>query len=246
MRMKATVAYDGYEYAGWQKQDNALGIQSVIEKALSTIHKEPVSITASGRTDAKVHAYGQVFHFEGIENMNGHQYVQALNTLLDPSIRIVDVVAVSDQFHARFSAIYKRYDYICTFDQDDPFAYRRKHRLFKPLNVENMKEGAQYLLGTHDFTSFCSSKIEPEKPKTKTITNISLIEEGKDLRMVFEGNGFLRYQVRMMAATLIEVGRGKIPPEKVKEILELKHKEACRYNAPAHALYLVEVGYETS
>ena len=246
MRLKATVAYDGYEYAGWQKQDNALGIQDVIEKALSMIHKEEVSICASGRTDAKVHAYGQVFHFEGLDNMNGNQYVQALNTLLDPSIRIVNVVPTSQDFHARFSAVKKQYDYICTFDMDDPFAYRRKHRLFYKVDVERMKEASRYLLGTHDFTSYCSSKIEAEKPKMKTIDSITFKQEGKNLRISFVGDGFLRYQVRMMTGTLLEVGRGKIEPIRVQEILKAKHKEACRYNAPAHALYLMEVWYETS
>lgn len=246
MRMKATVAYDGTDYAGWQKQDNAQGIQTIIEDAFAKIHKEPTDIVASGRTDAKVHAYGQVFHFEGKHAMTGQQYEQALNTLLPDSIRIVKVEEVDDDFHARFSAKKKRYDYRCTYDTTDPFAYRNKLVLTYPLDVSAMREGAQYLLGTHDFTSYCSSRIEPEKPKIKTIDSIEIVEEGNDLRFVFIGNGFLRYQVRMMTATLLEVGKGKITPETVKEILEQKNKEACRYNAPAHGLVLMKVDYETS
>lgn len=246
MKYKAVVAYDGYDYAGWQKQENALGIQTIIEQALQTIHKEPVTITASGRTDAKVHAYGQVFHFEGKDGISCRQYIQACNTLLPEDIRIVRMDACPDSFHARFSAVKKRYDYLCTFDTADPFAYRYKYKLFYPLDVEKMREAAQYLIGTHDFTSYSSSKIEPQKPRVKTIESIELIKEGNDLRMVFIGDGFLRYQVRMMVATLIEVGKGKISPEQVKTILEAKDKEACRFNAPAHGLYLMEVFYETS
>ena len=244
MILKVTVSYDGWNYAGWQRQENALGIQEVIEKALSKINKAPITIVASGRTDAKVHALGQVFHFEPVICMPNENYRTAMNTLLPSDIRILKVEKEADDFHARFSAKSKRYDYLCTYDVDNPFVYKYKEVLWHKQNIEAMKEASLYLLGEHDFTSFSSSKIDPRKPRIKTITRIEIVEEENGFRTIFEGTGFLRYQVRMMMGTLLAVGRGKIAPVKVKEILEAKNKEACRYNAGAQGLYLMEVNYE--
>ncbi len=243
MIYRAIVAYDGSRYAGWQKQKNALGIQSVIEKALTKIHKKEVVIVASGRTDAGVHALGQVFHFEALDTMAPRNYEQALNTLLPKDIRIQSIDCVPDDFHARFSAKSKRYDYVCTYDTKDPFVNAYKHVLWKPLDVEAMEEAKAYLIGTHDYTSFSSSHIDERKPRVKTVTRIAFMQEGEDLRTIFEGTGFLRYQVRMMMATLIEVGRHTIDSADVKRILEAKDKHACRYNVEACGLYLVEVNY---
>lgn len=244
MIYKVTVSYDGWNYAGWQRQENALGVQEVIEKVLSKINKCDITIVASGRTDAKVHALGQVFHFDSVVQMPCENYRTAMNTLLPSDIRILKVDFEKDDFHARFSAKSKRYDYICSYDIDNPFIYKYKEILWYPHDIELMKEASQYLLGEHDFTSFSSSKIDPRKPRVKTITRIEIIEEENGFRTIFEGTGFLRYQVRMMMGTLLAVGRKKIEPLKVKEILDAKNKEACRYNAGAQGLYLVEVNYE--
>ena len=246
MIYKVTLAYDGWNYAGWQKQSNALGIQEIIEKALMKIHRTEVPITASGRTDAKVHALGQVFHFEPLANMSCEQYRIALNALLPEDIRIQKVEEVKDDFHARFSAVSKRYDYICTYEKDNPFTYKYKMILKYPVGIELMREGAKYLVGTHDFTSYSSSRIHPDKPRVKTVYRIDIQEEGKDIRFIFEGNGFLRYQVRMMTAVLLEVGKKRMTPEHVKEILDSRDKEASRYNAQPQGLYLVKVDYDTT
>lgn len=244
MIYKVTVSYDGWNYAGWQKQENALGIQEVIEKVLTKINKTDITIVASGRTDAKVHALGQVFHFDSVVKMPCENYRTAMNTLLPSDIRIVKVEFEKEDFHARFSAVSKRYDYICSYDVDNPFIYKYKEILWYPHELALMKEASQYLMGEHDFTSFSSSRIDPRKPRVKTITRIEIVEEEKGFRTIFEGTGFLRYQVRMMMGTLLAVGRKKISPTKVKEILDAKNKEACRYNAGAQGLYLMEVKYE--
>lgn len=244
MIYKCTVSYDGSNYAGWQKQINAIGIQEIIEKALSKINKAPIEIAASGRTDAKVHALGQVFHFEAVVKMPCTNYKHAINALLPDDIRIQKVEEASDDFHARFSAKSKRYDYVCSFDKDNPFLFKYVEFVPKTIDIEKMKEASKYLLGTHDFTSFSSSKIDERKPRIKTITDIDFVMEDNGFRIIFKGTGFLRYQVRMMVATLLEVGKHKIECEKVKEILEKKDKSACRYNANAQGLYLVEVVYE--
>lgn len=246
MIYKVTLAYDGWNYAGWQKQTNALGIQEIIEKALFKIHRKEVPITASGRTDAHVHALGQVFHFEPLPNMSCEQYRTALNALLPEDIRIQKVEKAGDDFHARFSAKSKRYDYICTYEKDNPFTYKYKMLLNYPVDVDLMREGAAYLVGTHDFTSYSSSRIHPDKSRIKTITRIDIETEGQDIRFIFEGNGFLRYQVRMMTAVLLEVGKKRMTPYHVKEILDSRDKEASRYNAKPQGLYLVKVDYDTT
>lgn len=242
MRFKSIVAYDGWNYAGWQKQANALGIQEVIEKALAKILQSDCTVVASGRTDAKVHAKGQVFHFDG-KDIPANRYQQALNTLLPKDIRIVQVEPVDDDFHARFSAVSKQYDFICTRDQVDPFSYRYKQIIWSNFDVAAMKAGAAYLLGEHDFTSFSSSRIDERKPRVKTISSIEIQEKDQDVVTSFIGSGFLRYQVRMMMGTLIEVGKHRLEPEDVKRILQAKNKEACRYNAQPQGLYLMKVNY---
>lgn len=243
MIVKCTVAYDGWAYAGWQKQENALGIQEIIESALEKIHKKPTSIVASGRTDAKVHALGQVFHFESDGKIQPISYVRALNSLLPLDIRIQKAEKAEDDFHARFSCRSKRYLYIATRNQKDPFACRTKGILYQDLNVEQMLDACQFLIGTHDFTTFSSSRIDPRKSRIKTIKMISIEKRGQDYYFSFEGNGFLRYQVRMMTGTLIEVGKQTITPLDVQKMLGLKDKEACRFNASPQGLYLMEVCY---
>ncbi|MCF0259330.1 MAG: tRNA pseudouridine(38-40) synthase TruA, partial [Erysipelotrichaceae bacterium] len=166
---KAVIAYDGSEYGGFQKQINALGIQEVIEKALSAIHKYPSSVTASGRTDAKVHALGQVIHFEGRENMSEQGYYNALNTMLPKDVRVLSVRRMPADFHARFSARAKHYDYIYTLDKDNPFTWRYKTPLKRQPDLEKMRQAAAYLTGEHDFTAFSNAQIHPDKPRVKTI-----------------------------------------------------------------------------
>ena len=243
MIIKCTVAYDGYNYAGWQKQENALGIQTIIEEALEKIQKKPVEIVASGRTDAQVHALGQVFHFQSAMDMQPWQYVKAMNALLPQDIRIQSAEIMADDFHARFSCKSKQYAYFATYDVHNPFYFRYKAPLYQKLEIEKMLEAATYLIGKHDFTSFSSSRIDPRKPRIKTIRRIEIENADKDVHFLFEGNGFLRYQVRMMTGTLIEVGKQRIQPRDVKDMLLRKDKEVCRYNAPPQGLYLMKVRY---
>jgi tRNA pseudouridine38-40 synthase len=243
MRFKAVCAYDGSGFAGFQKQKNGLGIQSVLENALEKIVKKPVPVTASGRTDAGVHALGQVFHFDGPESISEFGYYQALNTLLPKTVRIKSVERVPDDFHARFSAKKKIYEYVISYDTQNPFIYPYMTVLRRKLDVQAMKEVSKVFLGEHDFTSFTHAKIEPGKNRVKNIESIEFFEEGKQLTIRFCANGFLRYQVRMMSAALMEAGKHKTDAKTVKKMLEAKDKEACRWNAPAQGLYLKEVVY---
>lgn len=246
MKIRAVIAYDGSAYNGFQKQTNAQGIQDIIEKALEKIHKKPTPVTASGRTDAKVHALGQVIHFDKNDRISCRGYYEALNTLLPKDIRVILAEEVDDDFHARFSAKKKRYEYIYTLERNNPFTWRYKTPLKKKPDLEAMREAAKVFVGHHDFTSFTNAKIDPRKPRDKTISKIEILEEGPDIRLVYEADGFLRYQVRIMTACLLEAGYHRLTPEDLQTMMDAKDKEVCRHNAPAQGLYLVKVGYNES
>ena len=244
-RYKITIAYDGTNFAGFQSQPHQRTVQSVLERAVNKMSKkdEFIPIFGSGRTDSGVHALGQVVHFDFPHEMSADSMLKALNSMLPLDCVVVDCEIVPDDFHARFSCRSKRYLYIATRNQKDPFACRTKGILYQDLNVEQMLDACQFLIGTHDFTTFSSSRIDPRKSRIKTIKMISIEKRGQDYYFSFEGNGFLRYQVRMMTGTLIEVGKQTIAPLDVQKMLDLKDKEACRYNASPQGLYLMEVCY---
>ena len=243
MRYKAIVSYEGTRYCGWQAQSNAHGIQEEIVRALSTMHQAPIEITAAGRTDGGVHAIGQVFHFDSDMKLTSDHFTRALNSLLPTDIRIQSVEPVSDEFHARFSVLGKRYDYFITDQKNDPFIQNRMKIEYANLDVDYMQKCAQVFIGTHDFTSFTSSRIDPRKPRIKTVTRVDVIQHVNHIQIIFEGKAFLRYMVRMMAQTLIEAGKHRLTEEQIQDMLEAKDKHACRYKAEACGLYLVCVNY---
>lgn len=245
MVLKCVVSYDGTNYKGWQTQPDADSIQQKIEEALYQIHSQtPVCIVGSGRTDAKVHALGQVFHFETEKVMSMDQWKYTLNRLLPKDIRIRQVSQEKEDFHARFSCVSKRYDYMIALSDENPFVRNYMCVETRPLDVDAMKKAAAVFEGCHDFTSFTSSKIHEEKSRVRTIRECSVHPTKDHIRLIFKGDGFLRYQVRMMAQTLIEVGLHHIGVEDVKRMLKAKDKHVCRYKASACGLYLVEVHYE--
>lgn len=245
MRYKAVVAYDGSNFSGWQKQLNANSVQETIETCLKKITGKETEITASGRTDAKVHAKGQVFHFDcEMETINANGFQNALNAMLPTSIRIQSVKEVDSEFHARFHASGKRYEFLVTQDIENPFIYNYMAKEKNKLDIAYMQECAKVFLGEHDFTTFTSSKIDPRKPRVKRITKLDIIEENDYIKMIFEGNGFLRYMVRMLAQTLIEAGKHKLDKDKIQKMLDGKSKHLCRYKAQPEGLYLVEVYYD--
>lgn len=242
-RYKVTLSYNGANYHGWQTQHLGNSVEEQIEMVLSTIHTKPCEIHASGRTDAKVHALGQVFHFDSDLNMDGNAYRSAMNALLPKDIRILKVEAVDETFHARFHAVSKRYDYYLSSDISNPFLYDFMGMESKILDISKMRECANIFLGTHDFTTFTSSRIDPRKSRIKTITRMEIVEEGSTTHFILEGNGFLRYMVRMLVQTMIEVGKHKISVAEVKAMLEGKDKHLCKYKAQPQGLYLVSVRY---
>ena len=242
MRYKAIVSYDGSRFSGWQVQNDRPSVQQTIEQAISRIADQPVRITGSGRTDAGVHAYGQVFHFDLEKTYRDLR--TSINSQLPASVYVRSLEAVADDFHSRYDVCWKHYDYLINNGEYDPLkrdycCFEREH-----LDLDIMKEAAQIFVGTNDFTSFNATGKDEIVNQERTVYNITVAREDDMIRLSFYGSGFLRYMVRMIARTLMEAGKGKISLGEIREMLEKKDKEACQYNGEPQGLYLVEVGYQ--
>lgn len=244
-RYKCTISYDGTLFSGYQEQPNARTVQSEIELALSKIHKgDAIKIMASGRTDAGVHAKGQVIHFDSPLSIPEDRWRIALQTQLPKDIAIIKVEKAKASFHARFDTMGKEYRYYVHRTQiNDPFTRHYQYQFSYSLDVIKMQLAASYLVGTHDFTSFCSAKTEVED-RVRTINVIDIVEDGDVLMFRFVGNGFLYNMVRILVGTLLEVGRGHKMPEQMVEILAAMDRNQAGKTAPPQGLYLWKVHYE--
>jgi tRNA pseudouridine38-40 synthase len=242
-RVKCTIAYDGSGFSGYQIQPNKRTVQVLVEETLARMHKgERVRIFGSGRTDATVHAHGQVIHFDTSLTIPVQKWKNALNALLPKDIFVKDVEFVSNDFHARFNVVKKEYRYRVTKEYD---VFNRQYAYHFPyqLDYEAIKEAMNYLVGTHDFTSFCSAKTEVVD-KVRSIYEVNLIEETDEIVFRFVGNGFLYNMVRIMVGTLLEVGQNKINPSEIQSILEKRDRTFAGKTAPGHGLYLWKVSYD--
>ena len=244
MRLKVTVSYNGANFVGWQRQSKGRTVQKIIEDVISVILNQPVEITASGRTDSGVSALGQVFHFDSNLDIPPLQWQKALNMQLPDDIYIKDVCVVSDDFHARYDVVSKRYEYCIQTGDYDVFSYPFVYQLNRALDIEKMRSCAALFIGEHDFTSFNATPLEVLPYQVRTIKRLDINDEGEKVRLIFEGKGFLRYMVRMITQTLIEVGLGRLNQQDVMLMFELNNKQACKLNAPAQGLVLVEVRYD--
>jgi len=244
MRLKVTVAYNGANFVGWQRQSKGRTVQKTIEDVISVILNQPTEITASGRTDSGVSALGQVFHFDSDFNISPQQWQKALNTQLPDDIYIKDVCVVSDDFHARYNVISKRYDYCIQTGDYDVFSYPFIYQLNRSLDLDKMRECAAMFVGEHDFTSFNATPLEILPYQIRTIKRLDIVDEKDKVRLIFEGKGFLRYMVRMITQVLIEVGLGRLNSQDIQSMFDLNNKQACKLNAPAQGLVLVEVRYD--
>jgi len=245
-RLKATISYDGTAFAGYQVQPGERTVQLEIEKVLQTMHKgETVKVTASGRTDARVHATGQVLHFDTPLAIPCEKYMKALNVQLPRDIRVHMVEEVAPDFHARYSVIGKRYRYIWHCEEvQSPFRrlYTVETNGVKP-DVTKMEQAAAYIVGTHDFTCFCAANTSVVD-KVRTVHTLRFEWHGEELHLIIEGNGFLYNMVRIIAGTLWEVGIGKREPEELALIIESLDRGRAGKTAPAHGLYLEQVFYD--
>lgn len=244
-RLKAIISYDGTQFSGYQVQPGERTVQLELERVLSTMHKGAVvKVTASGRTDARVHATGQTIHFDTPLAIPVEKYMKALNVQLPRDIRVHSVEEVFADFHARYSVTGKRYRYIWdTSVIQSPFRrfYTVETNGVKP-DVEQMREAASYILGTHDFSCFCAANTSVVD-KVRTVHDLQLEWYGEELHMTISGNGFLYNMVRIIAGTLWEVGTGKRDAKNIVDIIESKNRDKAGKTAPAHGLYLEEVHY---
>lgn len=245
-RYKIVVEYDGTGLLGWQKQLDGPSVQEYLEKAIFGFLGQNAEVYGAGRTDAGVHALGQVAHFDLEHPVDPFRIREALNAHLrglDAPVAVLEAEPVESGFNARFSAIGRSYVYRITNRR--PPLILDKYRswwVYVPLDVEKMRQGAQYLLGHHDFTSFRAAKCQAKSP-LKTLDKLEITRNGSEISVYAEARSFLHHQVRNMVGTLKLVGDGHLAPEDVKTVLESKNRAAAGPTAPAHGLYLKEIIY---
>lgn len=242
-RVKLIVAYDGTNYSGWQIQPNGVTIEEMLNTHLSDLCGETVKVTGASRTDAGVHALGNVAVFDTNARMPAEKISYALNTRLPADIRIQESCEVAADFHPRFCRTVKTYEYRI-LNRRFPDPTQRLYSLFcyYPLHVESMRQAAEFLVGEHDFKSFCTHKPEIENT-VRTIYSAKVEKEGDLIRFRICGNGFLYNMVRIIAGTLIRVGSGHYKPEYMEELLRAGNRQAAGETAPPQGLTLLKIEY---
>jgi len=244
-RLKLTIAYDGTNYVGWQRQAEGISIQQLVEEAFEPLAGRVVPVAGAGRTDAGVHAIAQAASVGIDSDLTTDTLGRALNVRLPADIRITGVSDAPPRFHARFDASGKRYRYrVATAPVLLPFERWFVWHAPGTLDVEMMQRAAQRLLGTHDFASFQSQAASgDEDDTTRTIRRLQLLPRAGEIEIEIEGDGFLRHMVRAIVGTLVDVGRGQRAADSMTEILEARDRRAAGRTAPAQGLSLVDVSY---
>ena len=243
-RYKITIEYDGKPYVGWQIQDNGLSVQEVLSTAVKNLTGEEFVPKGSGRTDAGVHALGQVAHIDLSKEWNLSKIRDGLNYHLRPApIAVTKAEVVDEEFDARFSAIRRHYRYVIVNRRarltiDRAYAWQ----VPRPLDHELMNEAAQSFVGHHDFTTFRSTHCQAKSP-LKTIDTVSVLRDGEKVIVECSARSFMHNQVRSMVGSLAEVGMGKWPVSGIQSAIDAKDRAACGPVAPAHGLYFLKVEY---
>lgn len=241
---KITIQYEGTRYNGWQKNANAENtIQSVLEQTIQKVTGEEIEIIGSGRTDAGVHATGQVANFKTETRFDAERLMDNINDMLPSDIKILKCKEVNDRFHARLNAKEKTYKYSVDIGKK-PNVFTRRTIQHYPyvLDFWEMERAIKHLKGEHDFKSFCSNK-RTKKSTVRTIYSIDIEKNGTEISLIFRGNGFLYNMVRILAGTLLEVGRGKIKAKDINKILDSKDRQFAGSTMPPRGLCLMEVKY---
>lgn len=236
--------YDGTQFSGWQIQPNQRTVQSEIESIFSVMHKKEVKVIASGRTDAGVHALGQVFHFDTELSLDEKQWCHALNAQLPVDIRIVDITLVDDSFHARYDAVSKTYIYKLNTGTYDVFTRNHIYQYCKSIDIEKIKEVTQLFVGTHDYSSFNKTTIDEIENQVRTIHDIKINQHSNLVEIEVTGNGFLRHMIRMIIATCLAYCEGKISKTEIIDSLKYGDKKLIPFNITGVGLYLKEVFYK--
>jgi len=243
-RYRLTIEYDGTPFVGWQAQDNGVSVQGVLADAIAAFAGERVAIGAAGRTDAGVHALGQVAHLDLVKDWDGETVRDAINFHLRPSpVAVLAADRVTADFDARFSAVKRHYLYrVINRRADLALDHNRAWRVPRPLDAEAMHAAAQRLIGRHDFTTFRSSECQAKSP-VKTLDRLDVTRIGDEIRFNASARSFLQHQVRSMVGSLIHVGEGKWSADDLAATLTARDRAACGQVAPPHGLYLIQVDY---
>ncbi len=246
LRYKLVIEYDGTPFVGWQRQKDGIAIQAVLEQALATAIREPITLFGSGRTDTGVHALGQVAHFDTDKEIDCFRMIESLNALVRPyPISIHSVEPVDDTFHARFNARERTYLYRIANTPYPPALETNRVWWYKyPLDADKMNEAAQLLIGKHDFSTFRASECQAKSP-IKTINFIHIYRTNDNhIEMIIKARSFLHHQVRNIIGTLVKVGCGKWNKADFQRALDACDRRAGGQTAPAQGLYFVHVDYE--
>ncbi len=244
IRIKLIISYDGTNYCGWQKQPNGITIEEVLNKALKDLLNEDVEVIGASRTDSGVHALGNVAVFDTESKIKPERFAYALNVRLPEDIRIVSSCEVPLDFHPRYTDSIKTYEYkIYNKTINNPLLRLYSNFIYVNLDVDKMRKAAGYLVGEHDFKAFCSIRTSA-KTTVRTIYSLDVDRQDDLITIRISGNGFLYNMVRIIVGTLVSVGRGKIPPEKMKDILESKDRKNASPTALARGLCLVGIEYK--
>ena len=242
--IKLKIEYDGKDFNGWQKQPNKLNIQGTIEQAIKNITGEDVELNASGRTDAGVHALGQVANFKTNSEIPIEKFAIAINSKLKKSIVIKKAEEVDERFHSRLNCKRKTYRYIINNSPEGTAIYRYlETHIPQKLDVKKMEQALKYFEGEHDFKAFKASGTS-SKSSVRTIYKTQIYKKEDRIIIELTGNGFLYNMVRIIAGTLVDVGLGKIEPQQIENIIKEKKRENAGKTLPPNGLYLVSVEYE--
>jgi tRNA pseudouridine38-40 synthase len=242
---RLTLEYDGTRYAGWQWQKNALSVQGVVEESLRRLLNHPVRVTAGSRTDAGVHALGQVVSFRAASRLKPADLLRGLNALLPADVAVREAAEAAPDFNARRSAKGKLYGYrIWNHPQRSVFEQGYAWHLREPLQLEAMRRAGRDFLGRHDFSAFRAASCQAKSP-VRVVRRLEVKQEGEGrIWIEIEGTAFLQYMARTMVGTLVEIGQGKRPAEGVAALLESGERKQAGPTAPAQGLYLVRIFYE--
>ncbi|MDO8724115.1 MAG: tRNA pseudouridine(38-40) synthase TruA [Syntrophales bacterium] len=242
--LKMILEYNGAGYHGWQRQKNAMTVQQVLEEAIGIITREEIRVIGAGRTDAGVHAVNQVANFKTKSKIEETGLLKGINSLLPKDVVVKHLVETAETFHARYDSRSKVYLYQIFNSPVRPVMYRDYAWFLRgALDIDRMKEALLFLRGTHDFSSFTATDAEIEnRVRTVMDTNVKVTECGM-VKIYIEANGFLRYMVRNIVGTLVDVGKRKRSPADFIDIMEAKDRRQAGLTAPPHGLFLVEVKY---
>lgn len=244
MKIALGVSYDGSPFCGWQSQPSACGVQDALESALQKVAQHVVRVHAAGRTDTGVHGLGQVIHFETDAKRPLSAWVRGVNANLPATVRVEWSRAVDDDFHARFSAFSRSYQYLLYNAPVASALMANKAGWFHlPLDCAAMAEAASYLLGEHDFTAFRASECQAKTP-IRVMSQAEVMQAGRFFVFNFSANAFLQHQVRNMVGALLYIGKGKYPPAYMRELLRNKDRTLSPPTFSPNGLYLTDVGYD--